>query len=408
MRTIFHVDVNSAFLSWSALKLLEEQTGSIDLRTVPSAVGGDVETRHGIITAKSIPAGKYGVQTGEPVVKALTKCPSLILVKSDFSTYRMYSSRFMELLRTYTQYVEQASIDEAYLDVSEICKSNCQKLAREIADRVKNELGFTVNVGISTNKFLAKTASDFSKPDKIHTLFPSEINSKLWPMPIEKMHGCGQATASKLQQIGIHTIGDAAHTDLVLLQNVLGTKAGLYIHDRANGVDESAVKYQEREAKSYSNETTTAEDVSAANYLQYAVPLLQELCKKVSSRLRKAHVFGSTVTVMVKTGSFQRHSRQTTLYSATNDEKDIFSNAQKLLYGLLFETAGIFARGEVVRLIGVGVSNLDNGENRQMTMDEWMQEAESQARRKERYKKLDLMMEQVQKKYGDDAIHKGR
>ena len=118
-RTIFHVDVNSAFLSWSALKRLEEDPGSVDLRTIPSAVGGDVKTRHGVITAKSIPAKKYGVQTGEPVVKALQKCPQLVLVPSDFETYRRYSHALMEILSQYTPLLQQMSIDEAFLDLTE-------------------------------------------------------------------------------------------------------------------------------------------------------------------------------------------------------------------------------------------------------------------------------------------------
>ena len=407
MRTIFHVDVNSAFLSWSALKLLQKDPGGIDLRTVPSAVGGDVETRHGIITAKSIPAKKYGIQTGEPVVKALAKCPCLIIVKSDFVTYREYSSRLMELLHGYTMYIEQASIDEAYMDVSEIVKDDPRNLAREIADKVKQKLGFTVNVGVSRNKFLAKTASDFSKPDKVHTLYPDEIQQKLWPMPIGKMHGCGHATATKLQDLGIRTVKDAALADLAFLQNILGNKSGLYIYERANGRDESPVDYQEREAKSYSNETTLAVDVNRENYQNLAVPVLKELSEKVAARLRKDHVCGSTISIMVKTGNFQRHSRQTTLFSSTDDKALIFEQALFLMNNLLLGSDGLFDKDEVIRLIGVGVSNLDNGENRQMTLLEWSQISKAQAEQREKTRKLDLMMENVRKKYGRDVMQKG-
>ena len=448
MATIFHVDVNSAFLSWSALKKLEEDPGSIDLRTVPSAVGGDVKTRHGIITAKSIPAKKYGVETGEPVVKALAKCPALILVKSDFATYRMYSSRLMEILRTYTPYVEQASIDEAYMDVSGLCNAGSPEssearfsqtgsppdtdstgsraaalvLARNIADRVRNELGFTVNVGISTNKFLAKMASDFSKPDKVHTLYPEEIQHKLWPLPIGDLHGCGQATTAKLRNIGINTIGEAASADLAELQRVLGLKSGFYIHERANGRDDSKVDFKEREAKSYSNETTTAEDVTGENYQKLALPILKELCSKVASRLQKDNVSGHTVFVMVKTGDFRRYSRQTTLPSPTDNEDEIFKQAQELLQRLLFGSGrsavngmstgipgfdGLFAGGAALRLIGVGVSNLDDNVNRQMTLDEWAQLSKVHVKERERNRKLDQMLEQIRKRYGTDAIGKG-
>ena len=231
-RVIFHVDVNSAFLSWSALKRLEEDPGSLDLRTIPSAVGGDVKTRHGVITAKSIPAKKYGVQTGEPVVKALQKCPQLVLVPSDFETYRKYSRAMMEILARYTPLLQQMSIDEAFLDLSERIsprdREGALELARQIRDTVRQELGFTVNVGISNNKLLAKMASDFQKPDRTHTLYPEEVPAKMWPLPINDLYGCGKQTARKLQLVGINTIGDAAAADLELLQTVLGERTGLH------------------------------------------------------------------------------------------------------------------------------------------------------------------------------------
>ncbi len=403
MRRVFHVDVNSAFLSWSALERLKADPDGIDLRTIPSAVGGDVETRHGVITAKSIPAKAFHVETGEPVVKALAKCPDLVLVKSDFGAYRRYSSELMDFLRTYTPYVEQASIDEAYLDVSEIENAGVP-LADEIRNRVKEELKFTVNVGISVNKFLAKTASDFSKPDKVHTLYPEEIPVKLWPMPIGKLHGCGAATAGKLIGSGINTIGDAAHAELSILQSLLGKKAGIYIYERANGRDDSAVQYEEREVKSYSNEVTTAEDVTASNYESYAVPILKKLCEKVAGRLRKDGVCGSTVSVIVKTAGFRRHTRQMTLKNSTNDAGEIFAGSKKLMKELLFSGEGLFAKGEALRLIGVGISNLDDGQNRQMDFSDWIREKKQQEKRH----KLDEMMSAVREKYGENALRKGR
>ena len=430
MRTIFHVDVNSAFLSWSALKQLRENPGSVDLRTIPSAVGGDVETRHGIITAKSIPAKKYGIQTGEPVVKALAKCPDLVLVRSDFAVYRDYSSRLMELLREYTPVLQQASIDEAYLDVTALLAafpdkgapdhsspaySTPEELAREIADHVKKSLGFTVNVGISSNKFLAKMASDFQKPDKIHTLWPEEIPAKMWPLPIGKLYGCGKATAARLQNLGIYTIGDAAAADLSLLQGNLGQKAGLYILERANGRDNSEVHSEERDAKSYSNETTTAEDITRDNYDTLALPILKKLSEKVSGRLQRDNVWGSTVSVIVKTGAFRRHTRQTTLNVPTNNAEEIYTHSQALLYDLMYgkkagtdRTPGLFSQGDVLRLIGVGVSNLDNGENRQMDLFEWARMNEGNVKQKEKNEKLNDMMNKIRSKYGADAIRRGK
>lgn len=292
-RTIFHVDVNSAFLSWSALEQLKKKPGSVDLRTIPSVVSGDVRTRHGVITAKSIPAKAFHIQTGEPVVRALEKCPRLVLVKSDFTAYRRYSSQFISLLRGYTDQIEQASIDEAYMDVSSLARNpkEAEELAFRIKGAVRDKLGFTVNVGISGNKFLAKMASDFEKPDRVHTLYPEEIREKMWPLKVQELFGCGAATAQLLNEVGFHTIGDLAPCSEQMLKSILGEKRGEYIYKRVHGIDNSTVETVRQEAKSYSNETTTAEDISRENYDSTAVPIIRKLGMKVSERLKKDGVF---------------------------------------------------------------------------------------------------------------------
>ncbi|MBR0396932.1 MAG: DNA polymerase IV [Eubacterium sp.] len=385
---IFHIDVNSAFLSWSALKKLQEEPGSVDLRTIPSAVGGDVETRHGIITAKSIPAKKYGVQTGEPVVKALQKCPHLVMVRSDFQTYRKYSHAFIDILHEYTDQVEQVSIDEAYLDTSGLesvfgkqtgqgagnASSDIEyshypyplNLAYHIKNTVYQRLGFTVNVGISTNRLLAKMASDFTKPDKVHTLFPEEVPEKMWPLPVRELHGCGRATAEKLENIGIRTIGDAAHADLKILQSLLGDKGGSYIHRSANGISRSSVMTDRGDAKSYSNETTTAFDITEDNFEKEALPIIRHLSEKVAARMERDEVYAGTIDVSVKTDAFQRRSRQMKLQVSTHDEEVIYQTAEKLMRQLLLGRNGLFSKGYHIRLIGVGGSGLDRGEFRQV------------------------------------------
>ena len=421
---IFHIDVNSAFLSWSALKALSEDPGSVDLRTIPSAVGGDVKTRHGIITAKSIPAKKYGIVTGEPVVKALEKCPSLVLVKSDFTTYRFYSHKFIDVLKSYSPLIEQVSIDEAYVDVSgmqglyrhietpaspfPIC------LAAKIKDEIRDTLGFTVNVGISCNKLLAKMASDFQKPDRIHTLFPEEISEKMWPLDIGELYGCGKATAGRLQNIGIRTIGEAAASDPQMLISILGENVGSYIYAAANGIGSTNVSDSYEEAKSYSNETTLRSDLTSDSYDKDIIPVLKYLCSSVSKRLIRDHVFGRTVTVSVKTGTFKRHSAQMQLESSINDENHLLKYSKELSDKLLLGDNGLFMKGEVIRLVGVGVSKLDDGSYQQLNLfDQGLLSPDessfisSNSPDRERQKKLDAMAEKLRSEFGKDIIKKG-
>ncbi len=490
-RIIFHIDVNSAFLSWSAVKRLREDPSALDLRTVPSAVGGDVRTRHGIITAKSIPAKKYGVTTGEPVISALRKCPDLILVPNDRKTYKEYSADFVRILRKYTDEVQQVSIDEAFLDMSDserfyqgVRKTFAQikeNVNLSLSDRngeeqvisfalpyplcaaefIKNEirdtLGFTVNVGISSNKILAKMASDFEKPDRIHTLYPDEIESKLWPLPIGELFGCGHKTAEKLRSVGITTIGDAARMSLDNLQSIIGSKAGEYLHNNANGISDSPVVAEREKAKSYSNETTTAEDITASNYAANGLPVIQRLSESVAARLQRDNVRAYTVYVIVKTGGFRRHTRQTTLTNSTNSSEVIRNTAVGLMDAILFGRQGLFAEDQTVRLIGVGCTNIDESGYEQMDLFSWVQakkddderkredvarlEAERAERQRleecrleaekkeqlqrfatqraaeeklerdrlqaEKRQRLEAMLTKVRKKYGDNAIHKG-
>ena len=343
-----------------------------------------METRHGIITAKSIPAKKYHIETGEPVVQALRKCPGLILIPSDFETYRKYSGAFMSILRRYSPLVEQASIDEAYVDMTDGGNLFCGEVIRdasypvcaadEIRHRIFEELGFTVNVGISVNKLLAKTASDFAKPDRTHTLWPEELPEKFWPLPIEKLFGCGEATAARLRNIGVRTIGDAAHTELAVLQAILGEKTGKYICDSARGRGSTAVHAEESEAKGYSNERTTATDISSDNYDREMPPLLSFLAGSVASRLQKDGVYASTIGVMVKTDSFQRHSRQKTLKASSNSRDEILRVASSLMRELLLGENGLFARGDKIRLAGISAVRLDRGKYRQMSLTDYLSE----------------------------------
>ena len=224
-RVIFHVDVNSAFLSWSAayrVRVLGEQE---DLRDIPSAVAGERAERHGIILAKSIPAKKCGVKTGEQIFLAQQKCPGLKLVPPDYALYVEASRRFIALLREFAPVVEQYSIDEAWADLSgtEGLYGSPVAAAELLRARIREELGFTVNIGISSNKLLAKMAGEFEKPDKVHTLFPEEVPQKLWPLPVRELFMLGPATERRLNRIGIHTIGELAQADPELVLHYLNT-----------------------------------------------------------------------------------------------------------------------------------------------------------------------------------------
>ena len=407
MKIIFHVDVNSAFLSWSAVKRLKDDPSALDLRTVPSAVGGDVKTRHGVITAKSISAKKFGITTGEPVMTALRKCPDLILVPSDFTVYREYSRAFISILQQHSPLVEQVSIDEAFADMTGVPDPLAEAAA--LRAEIREKLQFTVNVGISENKLLAKMASDFEKPDKTHTLWPSEIPEKLWPLPVRELFGCGAATAARLNSFGIRTIGDAAGTEKRVLQAILGDKSGAYIHRAANGISSANVHPEEEEAKSYSNETTTAEDITLQNYAEALPPVLKRLSGKVASRMKRDGVRASTIGVMVKTGGFQRHSRQTTLSFSTDDPEQIFRTADQLMHHLLFEE-DLFGRGEVLRLVGVSAARLtsEKGEYRQLSLfDLPPRETEQEKARKKRDAALKDMMDRINSRFGDRAVRKG-
>ena len=240
-RLIFHVDVNSAYLSWEAARRVAQGEG--DLRLIPSAIGGDKDKRTGVILAKSIPAKAFHITTGEPVAAALEKCPQLVLAKPDFRLYKACSRAFMEICSRYAPVVEKFSIDECFLDMTGTDRMYPDPLAvaYAIRDAIRTELGFTVNIGVSRNKLLAKMASDFEKPDRVHTLFPEEIPEKFWPLPVGELFSVGSATAGKLNAMGIHTIGDLAHTPLPRLQAILGKKAGRHLHAYANGLEAGIV-----------------------------------------------------------------------------------------------------------------------------------------------------------------------
>ena len=327
-RVIFHVDANSAFLSWTAAYKVKVLGETQDLREIPSVVAGDKASRHSIILAKSGPAKKYGIQTGEPLFQALEKCPDLVVVPPDYELYVEASRHFVNMLRQFSPVVEQYSIDEAWVDMTgtERLWGAPRLAAEQMRKRVWEELGFTVNVGISSNKLLAKMAGDFEKPNKVHTLFPEEVPDKFWPLPVRDLFLVGAATERKLHMLGIRTIGDLAHADMALLRKRLG-KHGETIWHFANGRNADAVAPEPAENKGYGNSTTPAQDVLTHDH---AHQVLLSLCETVASRMRRDGKCGSCISIHLRTNEFHHFSHQSVLNGATNITSEIFDAACRI------------------------------------------------------------------------------
>ena len=388
-RLIFHVDVNSAFLSWEAARRVKE--GLPDLREIPSCIGGDPKSRRGIVVAKSIPAKKYGVTTGEPVSMALRKCPELVCVPGDFALFETCSRAFKKICASYAPVMESFSIDEVFLDMSGTQKiyPDPVKLACEIKDRIREELGFTVNIGIGTNKLLAKMASDFEKPDKVHTLFPAEIPTKMWPLPVRDLLFLGKASEQKLIKAGIKTIGEMARYPETEIQRLLGEKTGHQLYEYANGRDDSPVRGEREEAKGYSAETTTEEDI--VTYEQ-AFSLLLAQCDVVAARMRKDGKKCSCISVTYRMLDFRTRSHQKKLENPTDVTEEIFAQIKNLLRECW--------QCQPLRLIGVALTDLTSDDFRQMSLFENTENHEKQ-------KKVDGVVDDIRKRFGNGMIVRG-
>ena len=386
-RLIFHIDVNSAFLSWESVARLREDPAVLDLRTIPSAVGGDASKRHGIVLAKSTPAKASGVATGEPLAQALRKCPSLVVVPSHYELYVSFSRKLIHLLEDYTPDIEKFSIDEAFLDMTETIHlfGSPVETADAIRRRVREELGFTVNVGIAPNKLLAKMASDFEKPDRTHTLFREEIPSKMWPLPIRDLFLVGGAAQRKMEAMGLRTIGDLARCDLELLKSQLGDKYSRQIHRYANGIDDEPVEERTAVNKGYGNRITLARDVSDT---ETACQVLLSLAETVGARLRADHVLCNQVCVELRDWRFRSSSHQGALQFPTDSTSVIYEEACRLLRE--------FWDGTPVRLIGIRTGKISDHAFVQMSLFETEQDRKRL--------KMEQAVDQIRSRFGTDSI----
>lgn len=386
-RLIFHIDVNSAFLSWECVYRLSQDPEALDLRTVASAVGGDAKSRHGIVLAKSPLAKKYGVITGEPLVHALRKCPELIVVPSRFDYYIQCSRRMMRLLEEYTPDHEKFSIDEIFLDMTGTIHlfGDPLAVADEIRGRIRRELGFTVNIGISSNKLLAKMASDFEKPDKRHTLFPSEVPAKMWPLPIRELFFVGGAAQRKMENLGLHTIRQLAACNLDVLKSHLGEKYAVLIHQYANGIDHDPVSEKDPVNKAYGNSITLSRDIS--DY-ESACQVLLSLCETVGARLRADHVLCNNVCVELRDWEFKNQSHQMVITEPTDSTSVLYEYACRLLRESWNTTP--------LRLMGVRAGKISDDGFSQMSLfdDPGLQKK----------KELEKAVDAIRNRYGIDSI----
>lgn len=393
-RVIFHVDANSAFLSWTAAYKLKVLGESVDLRQIPSVVAGDKESRHSIILAKSMPAKKYGIHTGEPLFQALEKCPDLVVVPPDYGLYVEASRHFVAMLRQFSPIVEQYSIDEAWVDMTGTRRihGDPRVAAEKMRLRIWEELGFTVNIGISSNKLLAKMAGDFEKPNKVHTLFPEEMEAKFWPLPVRDLFLVGAATERKLKLLGVYTIGDLAKADVKTLRRRLG-KHGETIWHFANGRNADMVTPEPAENKGYGNSVTTAKDVTTR---EEGHQVLLGLCETVAMRMRKDGQCGRCVSVHLRTFEFLHCSHQMLLHGATNITETLFQAACRV-----FDE--VWDGQTPLRQLGVQVTRLSKEAYQQYDLFSGVSPVQY-----ERKLRLDETVDALRDKFGEDIIRRAK
>ena len=384
-RQILHIDVNNAFLSWTAVEMLKNGE-FLDIRTIPSVIGGDESRRSGIVLAKSTKAKEFGIKTGETLYSARKKCSGVKVYPSNYKIYSKYSDNLYKLLLEYTDKIERFSVDECFLDMTEyLMKDTLLNKANEISKRVKKELGFTVNIGVANNKLLAKMASDFQKPDKVHTLFKNEIQEKMWKLPVSELFMLGRKTVPKLYNMNIKTIGDLAKTDKELLIKKFG-KHGKMMWEYANGIDEAEVVYKFEKPKGVGNSVTLAMDIGEKEKLE---EVLLALTEQVTYRLRKYDLLANVVNVQMRTNNFIDFSHQKKLDNPTSNTKDIYLKAKELLNEM-------YKQNTFIRLVGVRVDGLVSKDEMQLSF--FSQEAS------EKQENIDKVVDDLKNKYGYNAI----
>ena len=402
---IFHIDVNSAFLSWTAVDRLEKGD-TVDLRLIPSIIGGDMSKRHGVVLAKSIPAKAFGIVTGEPVANALRKCPSLVCASPDHKMYSAKSHALMDYLSQICPEIEQLSIDECFMNYTPIRQNYAspESAAHILKDSIREKFGFTVNIGISDRKVLAKMASDFKKPDLVHTLYSREIREKMWPLPVGDLFMCGQSSAAILRNLGIRTIGDLACTPIDILEAHLKSH-GRLLWEYANGKDSSGLFSEPAKSKGISHSITLSSDVLSR---QEAYKTLLTLSEAVTGRLRSSEKLAGMVCTEIKYATFRSVSHQCILPVATASTKSVYETACRL-FDELWD-------GSAVRLLGIRLSHFtDPGEPVQMSLFDLSPSGKNplgdpslgNAASEKKLAQLDKTLDHIRSRFGSNAIKRG-
>ncbi len=383
LRTILHSDLNNFYAS-------VECRVNPEIRDKPAAVCGSESIRHGIVLAKNQLAKGYGVKTGMPVREARSICPGLVTVKPDFPLYLKYSRMVRKIYSDYTDRVEAFGIDECWLDVTGSSRlfGDGESIAWKIKERIKDELGITCSIGVSYNKVFAKLGSDIKKPDAITVIMPEHIESKVFPLPCECLIYIGRATKRKLDNIGVHTIGDLAGCNPVTLEKFLG-KWGRTLWYFANGMDNSPVQRTDCEQgiKSIGNSLTTPRDLTDDHEVRMLLLILSE---SVGQRLRQHGMAGRTVQITIKDSNFNTIERQTRLGFYTNTVMEIYK-----------ESFGIFRLcwdwHANIRLLGVRVMDL-------AAVDGFIQMSMFLDRKHDSLERLDYCIDRIRGRFGYGSV----
>ena len=385
-RIIFHIDVNNAFLSWSACDMLKKGA-NLDIREIASIIGGDEKQRKGIVLAKSEVAKKFGIKTAETIYQAKQKCNNLKIFPPDFRIYSYYSNAMYDILCDYSDKIERYSIDECFLDYTSMQRlyGNPLDCAKIIQKRIFDELGFTVNIGIGNNKLLAKMASDLQKPNKIITIWKSEIESKMWSLPVQELFMVGRKSIPKLNNLNIYKIGDLANANKALLVKVFG-KMGEQMYNYANGIDDSIVNGEKHEYKGIGNSITTNVNITDINI---ANNVILSICEYVCKRLRDEEMYTKCVNVHIKNSNFIVTTHQRKLKTSTNVTNQIYDVAKQLLEEIW--------KGEPIRSFGVRLDDLTKYCDNQVSLFDNIQKIDKKS-------KLDMVIDKTRNKYGNSSI----